>query len=278
VPTSSLTAVLRRNNVRVLGNSSGRPVLFLHGFGCSQEMWRKVTPRFADEHQVIVLDQVGAGDSDLTAWQPGRYESLHGYADDLLEVIESLDLHDLVIVGHSVGSMIAVLAATRDSARLGALILVGPSPRYVDIDDYVGGFDQAGMDSLLDNLDGDQVGWASAMAPVIMGNADRPELSAELVRSFCRYDPVIARHFARVMFLADNRHDLSRVALPTLVVQCTDDAISAVVVGEYVHAAIRGSEFALMSATGHCPNLSEPDELADTIQQFLRRQARRARP
>jgi sigma-B regulation protein RsbQ len=277
VLTSSPTAVLRRNNVRVLGNASGRPVLFLHGFGCSQEMWRQVTPRFADEHQVILLDQVGAGQSDLTAWEPGRYESLHGYADDLLEVIEALDLHDLVIVGHSVGSMIAVLAATRDSARLGALVLVGPSPRYVNTDDYVGGFDQAAIDSLLDHLDGDHVGWSSTMAPVIMGNADRPELSAELTQSFCRYDPIIARHFARVMFLADNRGDLSRVALPTLVVQCSDDAISPVAVGEYVHTAIRGSEFVLMSATGHCPNLSDPDQLADTIQHFLRRRTSPAR-
>jgi sigma-B regulation protein RsbQ len=277
VLTSSPTAVLRRNNVRVLGNASGRPVLFLHGFGCSQEMWRQVTPRFADEHQVILLDQVGAGQSDLTAWEPGRYESLHGYADDLLEVIEALDLHDLVIVGHSVGSMIAVLAATRDSARLGALVLVGPSPRYVNTDDYVGGFDQAAIDSLLDHLDGDHVGWSSTMAPVIMGNADRPELSAELTQSFCRYDPIIARHFARVMFLADNRGDLSRVALPTLVVQCSDDVISPVAVGEYVHTAIRGSEFVLMSATGHCPNLSDPDQLADTIQHFLRRRTSPAR-
>lgn len=269
MPSLSSAAVLNRNNVQVLGNPEGRPLLFVHGFGCSQEMWRHVTPRFVEDYQVVLLDQVGSGQSDLSAFEPGKYDSLHGYADDLLEVVQSLDLTNAIVVGHSVGSMIAVLAATRDASRLGALVLVGPSPRYVNTDDYVGGFGQAAMDSMLDSLDADYLGWSSTMAPVVMGNADQPELTAELADSFCRYDPAIARHFARVMFLSDNRRDLSRVALPTLVVQCTDDAISPVAVGEYVHEAIPGSKYVLMSATGHCPNLSHPDELADRIQEFV---------
>jgi len=269
--TPTATAVRSRNNVKVSGRVAGQPVVFLHGFGCSQEMWRLVAPLFEDDHQVVLLDQVGSGHSDLTAYDRGKYDSLHGYADDLLEVLEALDLHDAVVVGHSVSAMIAVLAATRDSSRFGALVLVGPSPRYVDDDDgYQGGFDQAGIDSLLDSLDSNYLGWSAAVAPMLMGNPSRPELGEELTDSFCRYDPAIAQHFARVTFLSDNRRDLARVTLPTLVVQSSDDVISPTVVGKYVHAAIPGSEFVLMSSTGHCPNLSDPVQLTTAIKNFLR--------
>lgn len=266
-PEMTATDVLRRNNVTVSG--SGRPIVFQHGFGCSQEMWRFVTPGF-DDHQVVLYDLVGAGGSDLSAYRPGKYDSLDGYAGDLLEVLEALDLHDVVFVGHSVSSMIGVIAANRDPSRFGALVLVGPSPRYIDDAGYTGGFSQADIDALLDSLDANYVDWSTAMAPAIMGNADRPELGAELTESFCKADPAIARHFARVTFLSDSRDDLPAVSVPTLVLQCTDDAIAPHAVGEYVHRSIPESTFRLLRATGHCPNLSAPDEVIAAVRDFLR--------
>jgi sigma-B regulation protein RsbQ len=261
--------VLRRNNVRVLGNPEGRPMVFAHGFGCSQEMWRLLTPSFESDHLIVLYDLVGAGGSDLRAYDRGRYDSLHGHADDLVEILRALDLTDAVLVAHSVSAMIAVLAATRAPERVGALVLVGPSPRYINDGDYVGGFERADIDALLDTLDANYLGWSSTMAPVIMGNGDRPELGQELTDSFCRVDPEIAAHFARVTFLSDNRRDLAAVTKPTLVVQCSDDVIAPDAVGAFVHEAIRGSELAVLSATGHCPNLSAPDELAAAMRRYL---------
>ncbi|MCU1513498.1 MAG: alpha/beta hydrolase [Microbacteriaceae bacterium] len=260
---------VRRNNVHVSGNIGGRPIMFAHGFGCSQEMWRFVAPAFAADFKVVLFDHVGAGGSDLAAYDRGKYDSLHGYAEDVIEIIEQLDLWNVVYVGHSVSSMIGVLAANREPARFGALVLVGPSPRYVNRGDYFGGFEQSDIDALLDDLDSNYLGWSSAMAPAIMGNADRPELGEELTSSFCSVDPAIARQFARVTFLSDNRADLRAVTTPTLVLQCTDDIIAPLAVGTYVHDEIPGSSFVLMEATGHIPNLSAPDQVEKQIRAFL---------
>jgi sigma-B regulation protein RsbQ len=262
-------AIRARHSVTVSGVPGGRPMLFAHGFGCSQEMWRFVAPRFEVDHQVVLFDHVGAGHSDLSAYDRRKYDSLHGYADDVLEIVRALDLEDVVFVGHSVAAMIGVLAAARDSSRFGALVLVGPSPRYVDDDGYRGGFGQEDIDALLDTLDANYLGWSSQMAPLIVGNADRPQLGEELTESFCRTDPTIARHFARVTFLSDNRRDLREISVPTLVVQSRDDLIAPQSVGEFVHREIPGSRFAMLDATGHCPNLSAPDELVAAIRSFL---------
>lgn len=259
--------VIARNNVLVSGR--GQPMLFVHGFGCSQEMWRFVAPEFEDDHQVVVFDQVGAGHSDLSAYDRRKYDSLHGYADDVLEIIEALDLRDVIYVGHSVSAMTGVLAALREPSRFAALVLVGPSPRYIDDEDYRGGFGQEDIDGLLDALDANYFGWSSTIAPVMIGNGDRPELGEELVGSFCRTDPVIASHFARVTFLSDNRRDLRDVTVPTLVVQSRDDVIAPESVGAYVASEIPGCELVLLSATGHCPNLSAPAELTAAIKAFL---------
>ena len=267
--TAVVGEILRRNNVRISGDPAARPIVFSHGFGCSQEVWRFVAPAFERDHRVITFDLVGAGGSDHAAYDRGKYDSLHGYAEDLVELLEQLDLRDVVFVGHSVSSMIGVLAANRAPERFGALVLVGPSPRYTNTGDYVGGFEQADITGLLDALDSNYLGWSATMAPVIMGNADRPELGAELVGSFCAVQPDIARHFAHVTFLSDNREDLSHVTVPTLVLQCSDDVIAPEVVGRSVHRAIPGSQFVKLSATGHCPNLSAPDELTDAIRRYL---------
>ncbi len=261
--------VLRRNNVRVLGNPEGRAMVFAHGFGCSQEMWRLLTPAFERDHRIVLYDLMGAGGSDLSAYDRGRYDSLHGHADDLVEILRALDLTDAVLVGHSVSAVIAVLAAASAPERVGALVLVGPSPRYINDGEYVGGFERGDIDALLDTLDANYLGWSSAMAPMIMGNADRPELAQELTDSFCRVDPVIAAHFARVTFLSDNRRDLAAVTTPTLVVQCSDDVIAPYEVGAFVHDEIPGSELVVLSATGHLPHLSAPDELAAAMRRYL---------
>jgi sigma-B regulation protein RsbQ len=261
--------VVGRNNVTLRGPASGQPMVFAHGFGCDQNMWRFVAPPFEDRYRVVLFDHVGAGGSDLSAYDEVRYASLQGYADDVLELCEELDLEDVVFVGHSVSGMIGVLAAKSQPARFSKLVLVSPSPRYLDDEGYVGGFRPADIEELLESLDSNYLGWSSAMAPVIMGNPDRPELGAELTESFCRTDPDIARRFARVTFLSDNRADLADVPVPALVLQCSSDAIAPMAVGEYVHGALPESSLVVLRATGHCPNLSAPEETVAAMEAFL---------
>ena len=263
--------VLTRNNVRTGGKPNGRPLMFAHGFGCDQNMWRFVAPAFESRYRTVLFDYVGAGESDLSAYDPNRYGTLDGYARDVVEICEALDLRDLVFVGHSVSSVVGVLASVAMPDRFGALVLIGPSPRYIDDDDdgYTGGFKPDDIDGLLASLDSNYLGWSAAMAPVIMGNADRPELGAELTASFCRTDPEIQKQFARATFLSDNRADLARVSVPTLVLQCSDDVIAPDAVGQFVHRTIPGSTFVKLKATGHCPNLSSPEETATAILAFL---------
>jgi sigma-B regulation protein RsbQ len=264
-------SVVQRHNVSVTGPGTGQPMLFAHGFGCDQNMWRHVAPAFAEDHRVILFDHVGAGGADPAAWDPEKYSSLDGYAADVLEIVHELDLHDVVLVGHSVSAMIGVLAERAEPDRFAALVLVGPSPRYLDDVDYRGGFSEADIAELLESLDSNYLGWSSAMAPVIVGNPERPELGQELTTSFCRTDPAVARQFARTTFLSDSRADLPGVKAPTLVLQCSSDVIAPVEVGRYVAEAIPHSTLVMMAATGHCPNLSAPGETVAAIASFLRR-------
>jgi sigma-B regulation protein RsbQ len=259
----------RRHNVHDSGRPDGQPILFAHGYGCDQNMWRFVARRFEDTHRVVLFDYVGAGGSDLPSYSSSRYSTLDSYADDVLEICEELDLHDVIFVGHSVSAMIGVLAAVGRPDRFASLVLIGPSPRYIDDDSYVGGFSVADIDELLESLESNYLGWSSTMGPLIMGNPERPELSEELTVSFCRTDPVVARNFARVTFLSDNRADLPQVTTRTLVLQCASDAIAPRSVGEYVSAAIPDSRFVVLEASGHCPHLSAPDATADAIADFL---------
>lgn len=261
--------VVRRNNIHETGNPTGPVLLFGHGFGCNQEMWRRVTPAFAEDYRIVLFDHVGSGGSDLGEYNPGKYDSLHGYAADVLEIIENLGLRDVVYIGHSVGAIVGVLAAVRDPSAFRSLVLLSPSPCYVNDGDYLGGFDQTELDGLVDALDTNYFGWATTMAPVVMGNPDRPELGEELTASFCTTDPTIARHFAEVVFLSDNRDDLSRVSTPTLIIQSQNDPIAPVHVGEFVHDAIPGSRFTVVPVSGHCLNLSAPAEVSEAISAFL---------
>jgi sigma-B regulation protein RsbQ len=260
--------VLKRNNVVVTGRGT-QPMLFAHGFGCDQHMWRFVAPAFEDDYKVVLFDYVGSGGSDPAAYDPKRYSSLEGYAQDVLDVIHALDLRDVVFVGHSVSSMIGILAANREPDRFARLILIGPSPRYINDPPYVGGFERKDIDGLFDMMDRNFIGWANFLAPAIMKNLERPELGEELVESFCSTDPVIARRFAEATFYADNRRDLAAVSVPSLILQCTDDMVAPLPVGQYLDERLPQSTMRVMNATGHCPHMSHPEETIALIAEYL---------
>lgn len=265
--------VLSRNYMRVTGRPGGPVVVLAHGFGCDQNMWRLVVPVLERDFTVVLFDHVGAGRSDLSAWSKERYSALDGYVGDVLEICRDLALGPVVFVGHSVSAMMGVLAAAQEPELFAGLILLAPSPSFIDDPStgYRGGFSAADIDELLESLDANYLGWSGAMAPVIMGNPERPELGEELTNSFCRTDPDIARVFARVTFLSDNRADLAQVMVPTLVAQCSSDAIAPPEVGAFVHAQIPGSRLVTLNATGHCPQLSAPEETAAAISTFAGR-------
>lgn len=260
--------IRRAHNVVVSGDPDAPVLMFAHGFGCDQRMWRFVTPGFERDHQVVRFDHVGAGGAEAP-YDADRYGSLDGYADDVVRICTELDLRDVVLVGHSVSAMIAALAHLRAPGRFSALAMVSPSARYLDDEGYVGGFTREDLEEMMSALSSNYLGWSAAMAPTIVGNPDRPELGAELTESFCRVDPTIAEGFARATFLSDNRSDLPHVSVPTLVMQCREDVIASPQVGEYVAAAIPDSTYVVLDATGHCPNLSAPGEVAGALRTFL---------
>jgi sigma-B regulation protein RsbQ len=264
-----MTDVLVRNNVKISGKEGGQPMLFAHGFGCDQKMWRYVTPAFERDYRIVLFDYVGSGKSDSSAFDFARYSSLDGYAQDVLEICAALDLRDVIFVGHSVSSMVGVLAANRDPGRFRRLVMIGPSPRYINDEGYVGGFNRPDIEGLLDLMDKNYIGWANFLAPVVMKNDERPELTEELHESFCSTDPKITRRFAETTFFADNRADLPAVSVPSLIMQCSDDAIAPLEVGNYLHETLPHSTFRLLKATGHCPHISHPQETIEAIKTYL---------
>ena len=242
--------------------------MFAHGFGCDQNMWRHVAPAFEQDRHVVLFDYVGMGGAKAS-YEPHRYATLDGYADDVVRICEELDLRDVVFVGHSVSSTIGALAQIASPQRIGALVMVGPSPRYINDGAYVGGFEQEDIEGLLESLASNYLGWSHQMAPAIMGNPDRPELVEELEASFCTVDPEIAERFARATFLADNRDDFAKVTAPTLVLQSREDIIAAPIVGQYVANQIPNSSLVILDSVGHCPHLSAPVEVVTAIRAFL---------
>jgi sigma-B regulation protein RsbQ len=261
--------ILRRNNVRISGEGA-QPLVFAHGFGCDQNMWRFVAPAFEADYKIVLFDYVGSGKSDAAAYSAARYGDLSGYARDVLEICDALRLEDVIFVGHSVSSMIGVLAAIERPELFKSLIQIVPSPCYINYPpDYTGGFDRADIEGLLDMMDKNYMGWASFLAPVIMKNTERPELSEELENSFCSTDPQIARRFAEATFYADNRADLANLKTPSLIIQVTDDAVAPVSVGEFMHRNLPESTLRLMDASGHCPHMSHPRETIEIIKDYL---------
>jgi sigma-B regulation protein RsbQ len=263
--------VIARYNVTVTGPEDAPVLVLAHGFGCDQNLWRLVVPTLAARFRVVLFDHLGSGRSDVSAWSPERHATLDGYAEDVLTLCRELDLRDVTFVGHSVSASIGVLAVAADPSRFAKLVLLTPSPCFLEDGDYHGGFSAADIDELLESLDSNYLGWSAVMAPVIMGNPERPELGEELTNSFCRTDPEIARVFARATFLSDNRDDLAHVTVPTLVVQCAEDAIAPQSVGEFVRDRIAGSTLVTLDAVGHCPQLSAPEPTAAAIAAFASR-------
>lgn len=261
--------LVKRNNINVIGNGEMTMVL-AHGFGCDQSMWRHMVPAFRDEFRMVLFDLVGSGNSDLSAYDRKKYGSLHGYADDLLEIINECSSSKVIFVGHSVSSMIGVLASNVAPEKFVAQIMVGPSACYIDDVGYRGGFSREDIADLLDTMEGNYLGWSSTMAPAIMGAPDRPELGVELTNSFCRTDPDIAKHFARVTFLADHREDLGKSSVPTLILQCSDDLIAPREVGSFIHDAMPNSRYVEIENSGHCPHLSAPDASVAAMRSFIR--------
>ena len=261
--------IFLRNNVRVFGKGV-QPILFAHGFGCDQNMWRFITPAFEDDYQIILFDYVGSGKSDIRAYSAERYGTLNGYAQDILDICKTLNLRNAIFIGHSVSSVISMLAAIQHPEYFSRLIFVGPSPCYINQPpDYMGGFERADIEELLNMMEKNYIGWANFLAPTIMQNAERPELAGELEQSFCSTDPVIARQFAEAVFFSDNRSDLAKVRTPSLIMQCSEDIIAPLEVGNYIHKHLPESVLRIMKATGHCPHLSHPDETIQVIKEYL---------
>lgn len=244
-------------------------MFFAHGFGCDQNMWRLLAPKYAKRFRTVLFDLVGNGGSDLSAYDPQKYASLEGYAQDVVEIVREFGQGPALFVGHSVSAMIGMLANLKDPVPYAAQIMIGPSPCYINDGDYFGGFTRQDIDSLLETLESNYLGWSSTMAPAIMGAPHQPELGVELTNSFCRTDPEIAKQFARATFLSDNRADLPRLATPTLIVQCDDDLIAPVAVGKYLHAHLPHSTLSIIANVGHCPHLSSPGPSTEAIDAFL---------
>lgn len=265
---------LKRNNVKVEGSGCDTMV-FIHGFGCDQTMWKLVEPEFRRDFKTVCYDLTGCGKSDINRYDFTEYSTLQGHVNDLLRIIGELDLTSVTLVGHSVSAMTGLIASIQAEGsapshpRFRRHVMVGPSPCYINDGDYKGGFERAEIESLLETLDLNYLGWARSMAPAIMGNPERPELAQELAEAFCSNDPAIASHFARVTFYGDNRKDLPSNKLPTLILQCSQDVIAPLTVGEYMHRHMPNSKLVVMEATGHCPQLSAPQEFISCMRNFI---------
>ncbi|TAF63379.1 MAG: alpha/beta hydrolase [Cytophagales bacterium] len=264
------TDIFLKNNITIHNDNEGKkPMLFVHGYGCDQHMWRHVVPAFQDQFKIILIDLVGSGKSDWNAYDYEKYSHLQAHADDIIAICEALALSNTTLVCHSVSCMIGLLAAIKKPNYFESVLMITPSPCYINKENYIGGFSQTDIDDLLENLDSNYLGWSSAIAPVIMGNSERPELANELENSFCQNDPKIAKHFARVTFLGDNRQDLAKMTVPSLVIQCQQDVIAPIEVGRYLETHLPFTTLHIINANGHCPHLSHPEETINAMQNFL---------
>ncbi|QPH38900.1 alpha/beta fold hydrolase [Pedobacter endophyticus] len=261
-------SIFKTNNVNIRGKGTST-MMFAHGFGCDQNMWRFITKAFEETHQLILFDHVGAGQSDLNAYDPVKYQDINGYVEDIINIANTLELKEVIFVGHSVSAMMGIMAAEKEPTLFKSLILVSPSPSYINDRDYIGGFSRMEIEELLQSLDENHLGWSMTMAPLIMANSDRAELGEELTNSFCSTDPTIARQFARVTFLTDSRALLPQCKTPSLILQCSDDIIAPVEVGQYMHEQMDNSHLVILEATGHCPHMSAPKETTAAILNFL---------
>ena len=274
--SAATSSILERSNVTISGVSgpTARTIVFLHGLGGDQNDWRLVAPAFEAQYQVVLLDLIGAGKSDLSAYGPQTHGTLNGHASDLLDVLSALALHDVVFVGHSVAAMIGVIAAVREPQRFAKMVLVSPSPRFINDKGYNGGFEQKDINELLAAMEADYHGWSHGFAPVMMGQHEAPELVMGLTNSFVRTNPEIAKHFARVTFFSDTRTELGFLTIPTLIVQSAHDVIAPLAVGHYINEQLADSRMAVIETGGHCPHLSAPQQTIGAMGDFLHHEMR----
>ena len=267
-----MQTAIQRNNVTVTGKGD-KFMILAHGFGSDQNTWRSITPAFEDDYKIVLFDYVGAGKSDPTAFDAARYSTLSGFAQDVLEICEELSIRDALFVGHSVSSMIGMLAAIQQPSYFSRLVFIGPSPRYINDEGYTGGIDAQDLRELLEVMDYNYLGWAAQLAPMVMGNPDRPHLGESLSNSFCATNPVMAKNFAKVTFWSDNRKELPKLTIKSLTLQCTDDMLAPLAVGEYIQQHTPGNDLVVLKATGHCTHLSAPGEIVEEIKKYLQRQS-----
>lgn len=263
-----MEVVLKRNNVKISGKGS-KVIVFAHGFGCDQNAWKYISNSFIEDYKIVLFDFVGAGESDLSAYDPKKYASLQGYVNDLIEIGETLSINKATFIGHSVGCMIGSLAAIQKPDLFEQLIFIGPSPCYISNGDYKSGFDKETIDSLMEVMEEDYISWSKALAPEIMNKNNGEELSTELTETFCSIDPEIGKQFARVTFLSDNRKDLPLIPAKSLTIQCSDDIIAPLSVGQYIKEHTPGNTLKILEAQGHCPHMSHPEETVQLIKEFL---------
>lgn len=273
VKTQKADQIIRRNNVNMRGQGLGQKqkvLVFAHGFGCDQYVWDKIAPAFETKYRVVLFDYVGSGRSDKSAYRKDRYRTLHGYKEDLLELCDALGLENIVFVGHSVSSMIGALAAAERPELMKNLIMIGPSPHFLNEEGYHGGFEKTQIEGMLQMIKGDYSEFAKFLSPVVMQNASRPHLAEEFERLLCQNDPDIISDFAEATFLSDVREDLTKLTVPTLILQTNNDAVAPEAVGEYVHSRIENSEYRLMDAEGHSPHVSDAPETIRLITEYLK--------
>lgn len=260
--------VLKRNNVNIIGEGN-QVLLFAHGFGCDQNAWNYIKDSFTKDYKLVLFDFVGAGNSDTTSYNPEKYASLDGYVTDIIEICDAVKIKNVIFIGHSVSCMIGALAAIKRPDLFEKLIFIGPSPCYIKSGDYLGGFDQETIDTLLEVMEEDYISWAKSMAPSIMNTENGSELSTKLTDSFCSIDPDIAKQFAKVTFLSDNRKDLPLIPRESLTIQCSDDMIAPLFVGQYIKENTPNNTLKVIKAYGHCLHMSHPAETIAAINAFI---------
>lgn len=260
--------MMKRNNISVTGTGT-RPILFAHGFGCDKSMWRQVAPAFEDDYKVVTFDLTGAGGSDLSAYDFEKYADLRAHAEDILRICDELKLDDVILVGHSISASIATLAANVQPGRFRTLVLVAPTPSFIDDENYKGGFSRQDIEGLTEMVDANYLGWSQQMAPTIAGQAPGEPAADDLTQSFCRTDPQIAKHFARVTFFADCREDMKRLSTPSLILHCDDDPLVPMDVADWMRENIPQSHLEVLAVTGHCPHMTAPDQTIKAIRRYL---------
>lgn len=261
--------IIARNNVKIFGEGE-QTLLLAHGFGCDQNMWRFVKSDLGKKYRLVLFDYVGSGKSDLASFSSEKYSALDGYAENIIDVCRALNLEKVTIVGHSVSSMIGLIASIDSPQYFANMVMICPSPCFLNFPpNYFGGFERKDLEELIDLMDKNYIGWANYLAPLVMGSNNSPELIGEMSGSFCSTDPIIARVFAEATFFSDHRDILPKAKHPALVLQSRVDALASPSVGEYVQNNLPNSKMEIIDAEGHCLHMTCPEKIVQQIIDFV---------